>query len=142
MQQDELPERLELVEERLEVGKREVERGRVVVRTRVETREAVAEADLRQEEVSVERVPVGRVVEAPPPVREEDGVLIVPVLEERLVVTTGLVLVEEIRITKRSRTERVREPVTLRSERAEVERLEGRGPLRTDNQEGRDPVDG
>ena len=59
--------------------------------------------------------------------REEDGVLIVPVLEERLVVTTELVLKEEIRITKRSRTELVREPVTLRSERAEVERLEGRG---------------
>src|SRR3954447_21572046 len=112
------PERLELVEERLEVGKREVERGRVVVRTRVETREEVAEADLRQEEVSVERVPVGRRVEAARRVREEYGVLIVPVLEERLVVTTELVLVEEIRITKRSRTEHVREQALLRSERA------------------------
>ena len=142
MPQDELPDRLELVEERLEVGKREVERGRVIVRTRVDTREEIAEAALRQEEVSVERVPVGRPVEAPPPVREEDGVLIVPVLEERLVVTTELVLKEEIRITKRGRTETVREPVTLRSERAEVDRLEGRGPLLTGNQEGGDPVDG
>src|SRR3954453_11726492 len=118
------PERLELVEERLEVGKCAVERGRGVVRTRVETREEVAEVDLRREEVEVERVPVGRPVGAPPPVREEDGVLIVPVLEERLVVTTELVLKEEIRIIKRSRTEHVREPVTLRAERAEVERLE------------------
>src|SRR4051794_41860320 len=128
MQQDKRPGRLELVEERLEVGKREVERGRVVIRTRVDTREEIAEAALQQEEVSVERVPVGRPVEASPPVREEDGVLIVPVLEERLVVTTELVLKEEIRITKRSRTEHVREPVTLRSERAEGQRLEGRGP--------------
>ena len=142
MSQDELPERLGLVEERLEVGKRAVERGRVVVRTRVETREEVAEVDLTHEEVEVERVPVGRPVEAPPPVREEDGVLIVPVLEERLVVTTELVLKEEIRITRRSRTEHVREPVTLRSERAEVERLEGRGPDRPVTQEGGDPVDG
>src|SRR5919199_5690550 len=118
MQQDERPDRLELVEEQLKVGKREVERGRVVVRTRVETREEVAETDLRQEEVEVERVPVGRVVEAPPPVREEGGVLIVPVLEERLVVTAELVLVEEIRITKRSRTEHLREPVALRPEGA------------------------
>ena len=141
MPEEPRPERLELVEERLEVGKRAVERGRVVVRTRVDTREEVAEVDLRQEEVGVERVPVGRPVEAPPPVREEDGVLIVPVLEERLVVTTQLVLKEEIRITRRSRTERVREPVTLRSERAEVERLGGRGPDRPDN-EGGDPVDG
>ena len=141
MPEEPRPERLELVEERLEVGKREVERGRVVVRARVETREEIAEAELWQEEVGVERVPVGRPVEAPPPVREEDGVLIVPVLEQRLVVTTELVLKEEIRITKRSRTERVREPVTLRSERAEVERLEGRGPGRPVTQEG-DPVDG
>ena len=141
MQQDQRPDRLELVEERLEVGKREVERGRIVVRTHVDTREEIAEAALRQEEVSVERVPVGRPVEAPPPVREEDGVLIVPVLEERLVITTELVLKEEIRITRRSRTEHVREPVTLRSERAEVERLEGRGPDRPVTQEG-DPVDG
>ena len=131
-----------LTEERLEVGKCGIERGRVIVRTRVETREEVAEVDLRQEEVEVERVPVGRPVEAVPPVREEDGVLIVPVLEERLVVTTELVLVEEIRITRRSRTERVREPVTLRSERAEVERLASHGPALTGNQEGGDPVDG
>ncbi len=134
----ELPEREEtipLAEERIEVGKREVERGRVVVRTRVEERDETAEAALQQEEVSVERVSRGVPVETPPLVREEDGVLIVPVLEERLVVRTELVLKEEIRIIKRSRTEVVREPVRLRSERAEVERLEGRGPSRPDPEE-------
>src|SRR5947209_4050430 len=85
-------ERIELVEERLEVGKREVEHGRVVVRTRADTREEIAEAALRGEEVGVERVPVGRVVREAPAVREEDGATIIPVLEERLVVTTELVL--------------------------------------------------
>jgi uncharacterized protein (TIGR02271 family) len=141
MPEERRPERLELVEERLEVGKREVERGRVVVRTRVDTREEIAEAGLRQEEVSVERVQVGRPVEMPPPVREEDGVVIVPVLEERLVVTTRLVLKEELRITRKSRTEIVREPVRLRSERAEVTRPEGRAPDHPGPEEG-DPVDG
>ena len=58
--------------------------------------------------------------------REEDGVLIVPVVEEQLVVTTRLILKEEIRITRRSRTEAVREPVRLRSEQVDIERLEGR----------------
>jgi uncharacterized protein (TIGR02271 family) len=128
---------IELAEEELRVGKREVERGRVVVRTRVEERDEIAEAALRQEDVTVERIPVGRPVEAAPQVREEDGVLIVPVLEERLVVTTELVLKEEIRITKKSRTEMVREPVRLRSERVEVERLEGRD-LDNSNLEERD----
>jgi uncharacterized protein (TIGR02271 family) len=116
---------IELAEEQLRVSKREVERGRVVVRTRVEEREELAEAALRQEDVTVERVPIGRMIEAAPPMREEDGVLIVPVLEERLVVMTELVLKEEIRITKKSRTEIVREPVRLRSERVEIERLQG-----------------
>jgi uncharacterized protein (TIGR02271 family) len=128
---------IELAEEQLRVSKREVERGRVVVRTRVEEREELAEAALRQEDVTVERVPIGRMIEAAPPIREEDGVLIVPVLEERLVVMTELVLKEEIRITKKSRTEIVREPVRLRSERVEIERLQGRD-LNNPNVEERD----
>jgi uncharacterized protein (TIGR02271 family) len=128
---------IELAEEQLRVSKREVERGRVVVRTRVEEREELAEAALRQEDVTVERVPIGRMIEAAPPMREEDGVLIVPVLEERLVVMTELVLKEEIRITKKSRTEIVREPVRLRSERVEIERLQGRD-LNNPNVEERD----
>ena len=128
---------IELAEEQLRVSKREVERGRVVIRTRVEERDEIAEAALWQEDVTVERVPIGRPVEAAPSVREEDGVLIVPVLEERLVVTTELVLKEEIRITKRDRTEIIREPVRLRSERVEIERLEGRD-LDNPNLEERD----
>jgi stress response protein YsnF len=123
---NERTESIELKEEELEVSKREVERGRVVVRTRIEEREELAEAALLQQEVEVERVPRDVVVEAMPDVREVDGVLIVPVVEERLVVTTELVLKEEIRITKKSRTEIVREPVRLRSERVEIERLQGR----------------
>jgi uncharacterized protein (TIGR02271 family) len=131
-------ETIKLAEEQLRVSKREVERGRVVVRTRAEEREEIAEAALRREDVAVERVSIGRPVEAVPSVREEDGVLIVPVIEERLVVTTELVLKEEIRITKKSRTESVREPVRLRSERVEIERLEGRD-LDNSHLEERDP---
>ncbi len=137
---DARPESLELAEERLEVTKRAVERGRVVVRTRVEERDEIAELELRQEEVTVERVARGVPVETVPPTREEDGVLIIPVVEEQLVVSTRLILKEEIRITRRSRTEVVREPVRLRSERAEIERLEGRPALDPITQE-RSPVD-
>ena len=117
-----------LAEERLRVEKREVERGRVVVRKRVETREELAEAVLHREELSVERVPLGVPVDAPPPVREEGDVLIVPVLEERLVVQTRLVLKEELRITRHRRAETFREPVRLRAEVAEVVREAGREP--------------
>ena len=112
-----------LVEEQVDIGKRETERGRVIIRTHVEEREELADIVLRQEEVSVERVPVGMPVDSAPPVREENGVLIVPVLEEQLVIQTRLILKEELRITRTSRTEHVRQPVRLRSEQAEVVRL-------------------
>jgi uncharacterized protein (TIGR02271 family) len=140
MTRDARPERIELAEERLEISKRELERGRVVVRTRVETRDEIAEVALRQEDVTVDRVPRGVPVEVAPAVREEDGVLIVPVLEEQLVLTTRLILKEEIRITKRSRTEVVREPVRLRSEQADILRLDGRNAASPDTEQ-RNPVD-
>jgi uncharacterized protein (TIGR02271 family) len=122
-----------LVEERLEVGKRAVERGRVVVRKRVETREELAEAVLHREELSVERVPLGVPVDAPPPVREEGDVLIVPVVEEQLVVQTRLILKEELRVTRHRRAETFREPVRLRAEVAEVVREPGRDPVADGN---------
>jgi stress response protein YsnF len=69
-------------------------------------------------------------------VREEDGVLIVPVLEERLVVRTELVLTEELRIHRNSRIEQVAIPMRVRSERAEVARSEGPGPKPTEPDQG------
>lgn len=129
MAQTEPDELITLAEERVHVGKREVERGRVVVRKRVETREELAEAVLHREELSVERVPLGVPVDAPPPAREEGNVLIVPVVEERLVVQTRLILKEELRVTRHRRTETFREPVRLRAEVAEVVREPGRDPV-------------
>jgi uncharacterized protein (TIGR02271 family) len=132
-----------LAEEQLEIGKREVEHGRVVVRTRVEVRDEVAEIELHHEDVTVERVPRGVPVETAPETREENGVLIIPVLEEQLVVTTRLILKEEIRITRRGRTELVREPVRLRAEQADIERLAGAAAPATypTNPDRRSPVD-
>ena len=52
-----------------------------------------------------------------------DGdVLIVPVIEEMLVVEKRLVLKEELHIRKQRRTEQIEEPITVRSMRAVVER--------------------
>ncbi len=126
MSKDVPPKFIELAQEQLEVGKREVERARVLIRTRVEERDEVAEIELQQEEVTVERIPRGMLVETKPAIREEDGVLIVPIVEEQLVVTTRLILKEELRITRRTRTELVRQPVRLRSEQVDIERQESR----------------
>jgi stress response protein YsnF len=49
-------------------------------------------------------------------IRTEDGVTIIPVLEEALVVEKRLVLKREIRISKRSNLETVEIPVSLRKQ--------------------------
>ena len=133
MDSDEDGQRIALVEERLEVGTREIERGRVQIRTKVDTREELVETALRQDEVQVDRVPIDRPVETVPVVREEDGVLIVPIMEERLVVTKQLFLKEEVRISSRTRLETVRQPVFLRSERVELSRDESPDPDNPNN---------
>ncbi|WP_191058221.1 YsnF/AvaK domain-containing protein [Geminicoccus harenae] len=117
-------QKVELLEEQVEVGVRQVDRARVVVETQVETRQHAVEAWLDHEEIQVERVPVGAVIEAVPPIREEDGVVIVPVVEERLVMRTELVLKEELRITRTAQKQLVRQVVPLRSEHATIRREE------------------
>jgi stress response protein YsnF len=57
-----------------------------------------------------------------PHVRLEGSTTIIPVVEELLVVEKALVLVEEIHVRRRTETETVEIPTTLRSERATIER--------------------
>ena len=118
---------LPLVEEALRVGKRVVETGRVRVSVATETEERLVRETLRTERAEVERVPIGRELaegeEAPVTRQDEDGTVIVPVLEEVLVVERRLVLREEIRLRLVAAEEAVEQPVTLRRQRAEVERL-------------------
>ena len=131
-----------LAQEQLELSKHEVERGRVVIRTRLEERDELAEPELPQDEVTVECVPRGVPVETKPAMREEDGVLIVPVVEEQLVVTTRLILKEEIRIIRRSYTKLVREPVRLRFEQVDIERQKGRATTVPDTEQRSSVDDG
>ena len=121
---------LPVVEEELDVSRREVETGRVRLTKKVHERTQVVDEPSWAEEVSVERVPVGEVVDSPPPVRYEGDTMIVPVLEEELLVVKRLVVKEVLRITKRRR-ERRDEPleVKLRAEEVLVERV---GPAGTE----------
>jgi uncharacterized protein (TIGR02271 family) len=111
-----------LVEETATVEKREVVTGRVRVQTVTDTVEELAHADVQRESVEVTRVPVDRMVETAPEIRTEGDVTIVPVLEEVLVVEKRLVLKEELHIRRCIAAETVEVPVTLRKQRAVVER--------------------
>ncbi len=118
---------LPLVEEVLRVGKRRVETGRERVSVSTETAERLLRETLRTERAEVERVAVGRELaageRAPTGRREEAGMVVVPVLEEVLVVERRFVLREEIRPRLVAAEEAVEQPVTLRRQRSVVERL-------------------
>jgi stress response protein YsnF len=111
-----------LAEEELRLDKRQVTRNRIRVHTVTDVTQELAKASLEGETVEVTRVPIDRMVDRAPDVRTENGVTIVPILEEVLVVEKRLVLKEELHIRKRTKTEDVEVPVELRKQRAVIER--------------------
>lgn len=111
-----------VIAERLELGKRIVEMGKVRLQKLVHTREEVVDEPLLYEEIQVERIERNQMVDSSLPVRYEDDVMIVPVYEEVLVVEKRLFLKEELRITKRQATRHEPQTVTLREEQVVVER--------------------
>ncbi len=117
-----------LVEERLTVSKRQVETSRVRVKVSVEERQETITEQLMRDDVQIERVPRNVRLSDVPHVRLEGNTTIIPVVEEVLVVEKALMLVEEIHICRRSLSEPTEIPVTVRSERAKVERETGVEP--------------
>ena len=109
------------------MSKRSVRTGSVRISTRTETREEIAEAVLQHGVVDITRVALDRVVDSAPPVRTEGETTIIPVVEERLVVTRQLVLVEELHVRRRVEQEVTHTPVTLRRQHIEVEHLDADG---------------
>ena len=121
---------LPLIAETARIDKRAVETGRVRVSTRTETTDQVLRETLRSDMVGVTRVPINRTLaegETPPVVREENGVTIIPVLEEILVVEKRLVLREEVHVRQTTAGEDVEMPVTLRRQQAVIERVSPEG---------------
>lgn len=116
-------EMLPLVEETLSVDIRESIAARVRVSTTTDIVEEFARANLKSDLVDVTRVPIDRPVDTAPEVRTEGDVVIVPVVEEVLVVEKRLVLREELHIRRRVETENVEVPVELRKQRAVIERI-------------------
>lgn len=110
-------------EEELSVAKRVVETARVRVSRVTHSHEQLVDEILQHQKVEVERVPVDRLIEVMPSIRQEGDVTIVPVVEEVLKVERRLVLKEEVRIRQTHQGERHQETVTLRSQEALVSRI-------------------
>jgi uncharacterized protein (TIGR02271 family) len=123
-------ETLELREEQLVPHKELEESGRVRVRKETEEVPRRLEVDAYYEEVEVEHVPIGRVVKEQESAREEDGVYIVPIYEEQLVVVKRLVLKEEIHVRRQGATEKRLFEETVRRERLVIEDVDRTGRVR------------
>jgi uncharacterized protein (TIGR02271 family) len=118
---------LPVTQEALEVHTTPVETGHIRIRKVVHEREETVDPPLLQDEVVIERIPVNRVIEGPIPVRYEEDTLVIPLLEEVLVVEKRLLLKEEVRITTRRVETHTPQRVTLRREEAVVERVNREG---------------
>ena len=114
---------LDIAEERLRVAKREVDSGGVRVSTEVETVDEAVAVALRQQAAAVERVPMDRIVETAPEPRLEGDTIVIPVIEERPVVTTQLVVTEEIRVRLTEETRTEERTVPLRRERVTIDQI-------------------
>ncbi len=75
-----------VIEERLIVDKQAIETGRVRIAKKIHETEETVNIPLARDEVNVERVAINQIVDIPSPVRHEGDTMIIPVVEEILVV--------------------------------------------------------
>src|SRR6476659_70533 len=109
---------LPVVAETPHLEKRSVRTGKVRINTVLENVEEIASTTLQEERVEVTRVPVNQPVNEAPTVRTVDGVTIVPVLEEIMVIEKLLILKEEFFFHDPATTEKIEVPVSLKKQRA------------------------
>jgi stress response protein YsnF len=111
-----------VIEEKIKVQKREQLSGIVEIRKTVNERTETVDEPLLTQEVEVQRVAINRFVDEAVPVRHEDDTMIIPLLEEVLVVEKRLLLREEVHVKTVRRELHNPQEITLREERVEVVR--------------------
>lgn len=124
------PLKVPVIREEVQVEKRVVDTGRGVrIHKTVAEHPCHIDERLSRDEVEVSHVPVDRIVplDAAPATRYEGDTLVVPILEEVLVVERRVRIKEELRITRTRREEHHAETVMLKSEQVSVERFDEAG---------------
>jgi uncharacterized protein (TIGR02271 family) len=112
-----------VLEEQVEVERRKVSTGKVLIHKKVDADEITIDEPVVHERYDVERVPVNRVINEPVEPHYEGDTYVLPVLEEVVVVEKKLLLREEVRITRKKGSERDPQKVSVRRERVEFERV-------------------
>ena len=115
---------IQLLAEDVTVSRRSVAGDTIRVETVTRTRDHHIDEDLSHVRVEVERIPIGRIVAAVPPVRNEGDTIILSVVEEVIVTEHRLILKEEVHIRRVHVAERHTETVVLREQNVEIRRIE------------------
>ena len=109
--------------EEVSVAKKRVVTGQVKIGTVTRETEQLVEELLEHEHVEIERVAIGKQVDKAPAVREEGDTLIIPILEEIVVVERRLFLKEEVRVRRTREKQPYQERVVIRKQEAVITRL-------------------
>ena len=123
-----------MIRENLQVGKEEVERGGIRLRSRVVENPVEEKVNLRDENVTVERNPVDRAA-TDADFREDD--VVVREQDEVPVVNKEARVVEEVKLNKEvtERNETIRD--TVRETKVDVDKLDKNDRSSTDTDSGR-----
>jgi stress response protein YsnF len=109
--------------EEVSVSKRRIVTSEVKVATVTRQHEQLVEELLAREHVEIERIAIGKEIDKAPAVREEGDTLVIPIVEEVVVVERHLLLKEEVRIHRIRETQRYQERVVVRKQEAVITRL-------------------
>jgi len=111
--------RMELSEEELKVGKREIEAGGVRLRKIIRTEVVNQPVELKREELVIERVPAGQGATQQRAFEGEE--IYIPLRREEVVVEKQAKVREEVRVRKETQTDRQQLSEQVRREDVEIE---------------------
>jgi uncharacterized protein (TIGR02271 family) len=113
---------LPVIVEEAQIAKRQVETGSVRIHKQVQIVEETVDVPLVRDRVQVERVPIDRFLERPAEAHYRGDTLVIPVMEEIVVVQKRLRLREEIHVTTVREQVRHQELVPLQREQVSITR--------------------
>jgi uncharacterized protein (TIGR02271 family) len=116
--------RIPLHAEELSVSRRQTAGDTLQVSTVTREHARFVDEALNHERVQIDRIPIGRQIEAIPPVRQEGDTTILSVVEETIIIERRLILKEEVHIRRLQVSERHQEAVVLRKQEAVITRIE------------------
>jgi uncharacterized protein (TIGR02271 family) len=123
IKKEEQPSSIPVVEEKPVIGKKIIDKAKVIVSKTVNEESQVLNLPSINEQVQIERIPVNKVIDKiPDAIRYEGNTMIIPILQEITVVEKRILLAEEIRITKTAVSSTETKEITLRKEEIKIER--------------------